>query len=106
MLLMNQRDWLISVSCLLAPCNTYTKPSPESFQEGGFMFVQGGLTFRSLIKIPPIYSGSKVNLGGLEFFWGGCPKIPAYRRDCIYTDKTLASLRSLLQFVTVFLQMC
>jgi len=34
------------------------EPSPERFQQEGFTFVQGGLTFLNLIKTPPIYNAS------------------------------------------------
>ena len=41
-------------------------PSPESFQNGGFAFVRGDLTFWNFTKTPLIYSVSCFNLRGLS----------------------------------------
>jgi len=47
---------LFVVSRVSGELNCNTKPSAETFQWGGFMFVQGTMTYEYLIKTPLIHS--------------------------------------------------
>jgi len=49
------------------------KPSPESLQQSGFTFVQGGLDIIKIDKIPLICSVSYFKFGGYSIVGGSQP---------------------------------